>query len=83
MGGVFPLMKYMEELSVGETFEFNNKFFIVCGDYKKNGDRNCVNLTTGFSQWIAANTIIEICPIYRLDKDNNIIAIKPKEKENV
>lgn len=73
-------MKYLEELSVGESFQLNNEIFILTSDFKKNGEKSCVNLSNGLFRWITSNTIVEICPTYILDKDNNIIAIKPTVK---
>lgn len=73
-------MKYLEELSVGDTFQLNSQVLVITSDFKKNGDRNCVNLSNGLSRWIGANTVVEVCPVYILDKDNNIVAIKPTAK---
>lgn len=74
-------MKYIEELSVGDSFQVDNNIFIITSDFKKNGDRNCVNLANGFSRWMESNTVVDICPIYTLDTDNNITPIKPTKKD--
>lgn len=76
-------MKYIEELHPGDTFELDNHKYVLSCDFKQNGDRNCINLFNGQSNWIGSSTIVNICPIYILDKENNIIPIKPTEKTNV
>jgi len=75
-------MKYIEELEVGDTFLSGQDNYIVTSDYRKNGSRSCVNLKTGFGKWMEANAVVDICPIYTLDQDNNIVAVKVTEKEN-
>lgn len=76
-------MKYLEEIATGESFSFDQSNYIVSSDYKRNGDRMCVNLKTGFCKWLSANTVVDACPIYVLDENNNILAVRPTEKENV
>lgn len=76
-------MKYLEEVKTGDSFSYEEQVYIATSDYKKNGDKLCVNLKTGFGKWLTPNSIVEISPIYLLDSDNNIIAIRPTEKENV
>lgn len=73
-------MKYIEELSAGDSFRTDN-IFIITSDFKKNGDRRCVDLSSGSSRWIPSNTIVDVCPIYTLDTDNNITSIKPTKKD--
>ena len=75
MGGLFQV-KYIEELDTGECFEFNKDLYIVSTDYKKNRDRSCVNLSTGFVKWINASTIVQESPIYTLDEENNVIPLR-------
>lgn len=75
-------MKYLEEIPTGESFSFEDDIYIVTCDYKRNGDRMCVNLKTGFSKWLLPNTTVNVCPVYILDEDNNIVAIKPTEKKD-
>lgn len=76
-------MKYLEELVSGECFEFNNNYFILTQDFKKNGDRSCIQLNTGFNKWLKADSIVKIADIFTMDKDSNIIAIKERIKDNV
>lgn len=73
-------MKYIEELNVGDTFSHNNEIFILTADFKKNNQRNCVCLTTGLSRWFNAEDIVHSCPIYTLDKENNIVPMKIASK---
>lgn len=74
-------MKYTEELSIGDCFILNNQFFISTNDFKKNGDRYCVNLSTGCGNWISPDAEVSCIDIFTLDKDNNIIAIKERKKD--
>jgi hypothetical protein len=73
-------MKYLEELSPGDSFELEENNYILLFDYKKNGDRYCAMLTNGSTRWLKSNTIVEICPIYKLDKENNVLSIKQDAK---
>lgn len=76
-------MKYLEELNNGECFEFQNNCFIITHDFKKNGDRSCIKLNDGSNNWLKPDTIVKIADIFTMDKDNNIIAIKERLKEDV
>jgi hypothetical protein len=73
-------MKYIEEIQYGDCFNYENKYFILTTDFKKNGDKLAVCLSDGTSKWIKSNDIIQLIDVYTLDKDNNIIAIKEREK---
>jgi hypothetical protein len=73
-------MKYLEELDPGDCFDLEDSTYVLSSDYKKNGDRNCISLNTGFNKWISSDSIVDICPVYKLDEENNIVAIKPTEK---
>lgn len=75
-------MKYLEELSPGDCFEFKDSNYVVLFDYKKNGDRHCVSLNNGSTRWLKSDSIVDLCPIYKLDSDNNILPIKPTSKQN-
>lgn len=69
-------MKYIEELSPGECFISENKHFILTYDFKKNGSRLCYDLKSGNAQWLDSTTIVDIEPIYAIDKNNNFYPIK-------
>lgn len=76
-------MKYLEELNNGECFEFKDNYFIITHDFKKNGSRNCIKLDDGSNKWLKSDTIVKVTDIFTMDKDNNIIAIKERIKEDV
>lgn len=69
-------MKFLEELSTGDTFKILNEYFLLSTDFKKNGQRLCFNLKTGQSKWIEANSCVDITPVYTLDNNNNIVPMK-------
>jgi hypothetical protein len=73
-------MKYIEELQYGDCFSFENKYFVLTTDFKRNGDKLAVCLSDGNLKWIKSNDIINNIDIFTLDKENNIIAIKEREK---
>ncbi len=74
--------KYIEELSYGDAFVGDSKYYILTSDFKKNGDRLAVCLTDGSSRWLNSSLITEPIQLYITDKDNNIISIKPTEKQD-
>ena len=74
-------MKYLEELSHGQCFKHQSNHFILTTDFKSNGDRNCIDLTSGMSKWLSASTIIEDIDIYTLDKDNAFMPLKERKNE--
>lgn len=74
-------MKYIEELNAGDSFQVDNNIYIITSDFKKNGDRNCIDLSSGSPRWISPNTIVDICPVYILDTENNITPVKPTKKD--
>ena len=75
--------KFIEELNYGDAFTYNNLFYVLTTDYKKNNDRLCLSLIDGSLRWFKPNEIVEGTNLYTMDKDNNIIAIKESKKENV
>jgi hypothetical protein len=76
-------MKYIEELSPGDSFFADNHNYLLTSDFKKNGCRLSYSLKSGNPKWFEANFVVDVEPIYILDKDNNIIAIKEIVKNNV
>lgn len=76
-------MKYIEELSPGDSFISDNNNYLLTSDFKRNGSRLCYDLKSGNPKWFDANAVVDIEPIYILDKDNTIIAIKEVIKDNV
>lgn len=74
-------MKYIEELNFGDCFSYNSQYFVLTTDFKKNGDRLVVSLNDGSSKWLKSNDLIEDVDIFTLDKENNILAIKERQKD--
>lgn len=54
----------------------------MTSDFKNNGNRLCYNLNEGYPKWFEANEVVDVSPIYILDKDNNILPIKNYTNEN-
>jgi hypothetical protein len=69
-------MKYIEELKNGDTFLLNNKIYFLTSDFKSNGYKLCYCLEDGFPSWISGSEVIQESPLFKLDKENNIIPIK-------
>ena len=80
MGRISKIMKYLEELEPGDTFSLENQLYLLTCDFKKNGSKNCILLHNGQSRWLESNIIVTINPLYSLDKENNVIPIKPTTK---
>lgn len=76
-------MKYIEELNSGDCFYIQPKYFIVTMDFKKSGQRLCVNLKDGSNIWMDSAESVENIDIFSLDKDNNMIAMKERDKDSV
>ena len=76
-------MKYIEELSSGDCFEYSSKKFLLTSDFRKNGDRLAYSLYDGFASWLPANAMVEISPIYTLDANNNICPVKVSAKNDI
>lgn len=76
-------MKYIEELAPGDCFTFNNNKYLLTSDFKSSGTRLSYSLNNGSPKWFEANTMVSQEPIYILDKNNNIIAIKQYTQENI
>ena len=74
-------MKYLEEMDIGECFLYSNSYWIVTCDFKRNNERLCINLKSGIPKWQKPNIEVDEIDIFTFDKDSNIIAIKPREKE--
>jgi hypothetical protein len=75
-------MKYLEELSPGDCFDLDKNYYIITSDFKKDGKKLCINLKTGFSNWIKPDETVDNIDIFTLDKDSNIIAIRERNKDN-
>lgn len=75
-------MKYIEELSNGDCFTLSSSYYIVTSDFKKDGRKLCLNLKTGLLHWIKPDESVDEIDIFTIDKDNNILAIKERKKDN-
>ena len=71
-------MKYLEEISPGDTFINDNHHYVLTVDFKKNGDRLCYSLSNGHPKWFSANAIVEVSPTLYQDKDGNLLPLKTK-----
>ncbi len=69
-------MKYLEELSSGDTFAINKSYFILTCDFKNNGQKLCINLANGSPQWLNHNDIVNIEPIYIVNTEGTTIPLK-------
>lgn len=76
-------MKYIEELSAGQCFEFQKNYFLLTQDFKKNGQRLCIRLDSGIGNWLKPDCIVNTTDLFTMDKDSNIIAIKERKKTDV
>lgn len=74
-------MKYLEELSTGDCFELKGSYYIVTTDFKKSGQKLCLELKTGCGKWLKPDENVEHIDIFTFDKDSNIIAIRERAKE--
>ena len=76
-------MKYIEELSGGDCFELSNDYYIVSKDFDNRGQVMCLRLSNGFPKWFKSSTIVNHIELFTLDKDNNIIGIKERKRDDV
>lgn len=63
---------YIEELPNGRAFIYQNHFYIVSADSKKNGSRFCISIKNGCGRWFDPNTIIKAISLYFIDQENTI-----------
>lgn len=76
-------MKYLEELSFGDCFQYENLHYVLSRDFKSNGKKMCLCLETGFSHWFNGDLMINVTDLFTMDKNNNIIAIKERSKDDI
>lgn len=77
------MSQYLEELNNGDSFFLDSICYILTTDFKKNGQRLAVSINDGNLRWFEGSTITENNQLYYMDKDNNIIPLKPTEKPDV
>lgn len=73
------MMKYIEELDLGEIFLYSENGFIKTTDFKqtKNGIQYlCVRISDGKPNWLEGNTAVNILDLYKRDNDGNILPLK-------
>lgn len=75
-------MKYLEELTGGDCFEYSEKYYIRSSDFKSNGDIMSIGLSDGFPKWFQSNTIVSLVELLTTDSEKNIVAIKERKKQN-
>lgn len=75
-------MNYIEEIKPGQAFNKDNHIFVLTTDYKKDGSRLAVSAEQGDLRWFKPNEIVNTAPIFKLDEDNNVIAINQNILEN-
>lgn len=76
------MTKYIEELNSGDCFSINDTFYVLTGDFKRNGNRLAISLSDGVCRWFESSNMVENNQLYVMDKDNNIIPIKPTDKKD-
>jgi hypothetical protein len=69
-------MKYLEEINHGECFLVGNELYLLTADFRSNNQKLCYSLNTGFAHWFNDQEMVESCPLFRLDANNNIIPLK-------
>jgi len=74
-------MKYIEELTSGDIFTHNDKYFILTSDFKSNGKRLSYCINDGFASWFNGDDMVEMNNIYTMDDQNNILPIKTYKSE--
>lgn len=74
-------MNYIEELKPGDTFEYDNKVFLLTVDFKKDNSRLCFSMEDGSPKWYASDSMVDKINIYKLDNTNTIIPIKEHKKD--
>ena len=68
--------KFIEELVPGDIFELENQNFVITSDFKKNGERLCVNLNNGNVRWFNSDSHVIHINLYAMDSNNNFHPIK-------
>lgn len=76
-------MKYIEELEFGETFVYNDKYYVLSADFKKDNSRMCISLNDGFVCWLKPDSIVKLVSLYCMDENTNIIPIKETKNKYV
>jgi hypothetical protein len=70
------MLKFIEELESGDALELEGRSFIITSDFKKNGDRLCIDIATGNSRWIKSDYPVNLINLYTVDSNSNFMPIK-------
>ena len=73
------MMKYLEELSGGDLFIYEEKKYVLTSDYRirdKKNQKQCVSIDNGFSRWLGESTIVDFLDLYYRDIDGNILPVQ-------
>lgn len=76
-------MKYIEELVGGDCFIYNDVYYILTSDFKKNNERSAICFDNGFSNWFKPEILVNKINLYSLDESNNITPIKEHKKDEI
>jgi len=77
-------MKYVEELSPGDFFQFKNNKLILSSDFKKNKtdfSHRAISIENGSSIWMNNTDIVDVIDLYYRDKEGNILLVKEYKDE--
>lgn len=75
-------MEFLESLDNGSCINVSGHYYLLTQDRKLSGNRLCISLKDGSQRWFEPSKLVEIIDIFTLDKDSNILAIRPREKQN-
>lgn len=67
---------YIEELAPSDCFIYQQSYFLLTQDYRKNSSRLAISLTDGCSRWFDADTTIERIDLYTSNEDGHLVPIK-------
>lgn len=68
--------KFVEELSFGDFFEFENKKYLLTSDFKRDGQRLCIDIDNGGARWLKPDCHINAISLYIMDANNNFMPLK-------
>lgn len=68
--------KFIEELISGDFFETQTGRYILTSDFRKNGEKLCIDINTGHMRWFKPNDHIKSISLYAIDSNNNFHPIK-------
>jgi len=75
-------MKYIEEIEPGQSFFYQDNYFLMTADFKKNGDRLSISLANGTSRWMGASETVDLVVLYTIDEDSNFKHIREEDSND-